>query len=225
MIKILGEDLARICGNALMFCNPKSLYLPGEILFDLTDNTLKVYACDDYFAICSQASFTGTADTFFVLNLNDVKGYTKNKEKIEGLEEFARRNKKDEILILPEDTAIQFMAKDEVKVLPFGEYREDNWYIVEGLIFDPSVTPVAIQSFDSNPERYSKLSQLKYNKDEHWIKWKFVETETGNLLVRFTVGPDISGVIRPLSEPERHLARRKGTDDGTPEETQISIPD
>ena len=211
MIKILGEDLARVCNNAMMFVNPKSLWLPGEVLFDLTNNTLSVYACDDYFAICSKAQFTGNADTFFVLNLNDIKGYTKDKEKHEGLEEFARRNKKDEILITHDGNGIiNFASNTEAIAFEAGEYREDNWYIVEGLIFDPSVTPVSIQGFDSNPERYSKLSQLKYDKEKHWIKWKFVETETGNLLVRFTVGPDINGVIRPLTPSMRADHQEKG---------------
>lgn len=205
MIKINGDDLARVTKNAMMFCNPKSLWLPGEMLFDLTDNTLRVYACDDYFAISSQAtlvSFRPKFETFFVLNLPDVKT----------LEEFSRKNKKDEILITFAGSTVTFSTNDEVNTFEVGEFREENWYIVEGLIFDPSVKPVWIQEFDSNPERYAKLSQLKYDKNEHWIKWNFVETETGNLLVRFTVGPDVAGVIRPLSEPEKHHKMRKGED-------------
>lgn len=218
VIKINAEDLARVTKNAMMFCNPKSLWLPGEILFDLTDNTLKVYACDDYFAICSQAPFTGEADTYFVLLLEDVKK----------LEEFSRKNKKEEIQIIISDDfdSIIFATTETQQEYAVGEFREDNWYLVEGLIFDPSVKPTFIQGFDSNPERYAKLSQLKYNKQEDWIHWNFVETETGNLLVRFTVGPDISGVIRPLSEPEKHKDKRKGgTDDGTDSESPVSIPD
>lgn len=218
VIKINAEDLARVTKNAMMFCNPKSLWLPGEMLFDLTNNTLKVYACDDYFAICSQAPFTGNADTYFVLLLEDVKK----------LEEFSRKNKKEEIQIIISDgfDSVTFATTETQQEYAFGEFREENWYVVEGLIFDPSVKPTYIQTFDSNPERYAKLSQLKYNKQEDWIHWNFVETETGNLLVRFTVGPDISGVIRPLSEPEKHLEMRKGgTDDGTDSESPVSIPD
>ena len=224
MIKINGDDLATVTKNAMMFCNPKSIYLPGEILFDLTDNTLKVYACDDYFAVCSQAPFTGNADIFFVLSLTDVKT----------LEEFSRKNKKDEILIsIAANGNIALSTNDDTKAFEVGEFREDNWYIVEGLIFDPSVTPVWIQEFDSNPERYAKLSQLKYNKNEHWIKWRFVETQTGNLLIRFSVGPNLNGVIRPLSEPEKHVQRNssapdtknKETNDRTDSETPVSLSD
>jgi hypothetical protein len=215
MIKINGDDLATVTKNALMFANPKSLYLPGEVLFDLTDGMLKVFACDDYFAICSQAKLVMPGEKFFVLNLADVKT----------LEEFSRKNKKDEIQISLGLAGVDFDTTDNSISFNYGEFREDNWYVVEGLIFDPSVSPVWIQEFDSNPERYAKLSQLKYDKNEHWIKWNFVETATGNLLVRFTVGPDIAGVIRPLSEPEKHHRMRKGGDDGTETDAQISLPD
>lgn len=215
MIKINAEDLAKVTKNAMMFVNPKSLWLPGEVLFDLTEGTLKVYACDDYFAICSQAPYSGEADNYFVLQLEDVKK----------LEEFSRKNKKDEIQIIFSDDfdSVIFSTNETQQEYAFGEFREENWYVVEGLIFDPSVSPTFIQTFDSNPERYAKLSQLKYDKNKHWIKWNFVETETGNLLVRFTVGPDISGVIRPLSEPEKHH-NMKETDDGSTE-TQVSLSD
>lgn len=214
MIKINAEDLARVTKNAMMFVNPKSLWLPGELLFDLTNNTLSVYACDDYFAICATAPYTGNADTYFVLSLEDVKT----------LEEFSRKNKKDEMLLSLDREGVTFGINQEEKRFPLGEYREENWYVVEGLIYSDEITPATIHSFDSNPERYAKLSQLKYDKNNEWIKWKFVETATGNLLVRFTVGPDISGVIRPLTEPERHM--NKGTDDGdATEEASFSIPD
>lgn len=214
MIKINAEDLARVCKNAMMFVNPKSLWLPGEVLFDLTNNTLSVYACDDYFAICATARFTGNADTYFVLKLEDVKT----------LEEFSRKNKKDEVQVSINKNGVTFATGDEEKVFSLGEYREDNWFIVEGLIYSDEITPATIHSFDSNPERYAKLSQLKYDKNKDWIKWKFFETATGNLLIRFTVGPDISGVIRPLTEPERHI--NKETDDGdVTEEASISLPD
>lgn len=215
MIKINGDDLATVTKNALMFANPKSLYLPGEILFELTDGMLKVFACDDYFAICSQAKLVMPGEKFFVLSLADVKT----------LEEFSRKNKKEEIMITFDLDEVTFATTDSEIWFTEGEFREENWYVVDGLIFDPTVTPVWIQEFDSNPERYAKLSQLKYDKNEHWIKWRFVETATGNLLVRFTVGPDISGVIRPLSEPEKHHRMRKGEHDGTETDAPVSLPD
>jgi hypothetical protein len=185
-----------------MFVNPKSLYLPGEIFFLLSGDMLEVYACDDYFAVTDTAIVTEHDNTSFVLSLNDVKGYTKNKEHVEGLEEFARRMKKEEIAISTDSSSVTFMADMEALTFQKGTYREENWDIVEGLIYSDEVTPVRIDGFRSNPERYAKLSQLKYDKKKFGIEWKFVETKTGVLLIRFEVGPSLKGVIRPLEESQ-----------------------
>lgn len=203
MIKIAAEDLARVCNNAMMFANPKSLYLPGEILFLLNGDMLEVFACDDYFAITDSAPVTPHDPNVFVLGLNDIKGYTKDKEKHEGLEEFARKAKKDDIRIVFDPVGDISFASDEAAIsFENKEYRENNWDIVEGLIYSDEVTPVPVTGFRSNPERYAKLSQLKYDKANHGIEWKFVQTQAGHLLVRFEIGPTLKGVIRPLENPK-----------------------
>lgn len=202
MIKILGEDLARICNNSMMFSNPKSLYLPGEILFRFEVDSLRVFATDDYFAISDVANLTaGKAEFSFVLHLEDVKGYTKNKKKFEGLDEFARRNKREEILILPDDSGVFFQTKERSNYFYFADNRKPAWEVIEGLIFSDEIQPVSITGYRSNPERYAKLSQVKYDKNSFGIDWEHVETVTGNLLVRFKIGPTINGVIRPLADP------------------------
>jgi hypothetical protein len=202
MLKILGEDLARICKNASMFTNPKSLYLPNEVLFRFEGTDLRVFATDDYFAISDVATLTaGKAEFSFVLDAKDIAGYTKDKVKYEGLEEFARRNKKNEIEISVGPLGVDFETNDEARHFPFAEYREDAWWVIEGLIFSDEIQPVAISHYRSNPERYAKLSQIKYDKDSFGIDWFHVETMTGNLLIRFKIGPTIDGVIRPLSDP------------------------
>lgn len=217
MLKINADDLARVCKNAMMFANPKSLWLPGEILFEIEGKTLKVFACDDYFAITDSAELTtGSAQTFFVLNVRDIQGYTKDKVKHEGLEEFARRHKKEEIQISFGTTGVDFDSNEESISLDFGEFREDNWYIVDGLINSDEVHPVSIYGFESNPERYAKLSQLKYDKEAFGIIWNFVQTEAGNLLVRFSVGSTLRGVIRPLSPPQKDVT----VEDDSPSEEE-----
>lgn len=206
MLKILGEDLARICKNGVMFTNPKSIYLPNEMLFRFENTDLRVFATDDYFAISDVANLTaGKAEFSFVLDAKDVAGFTKNGEKVEGLEAFARRNKKEEIQISFGTAGVDFDTKDEILSLDYAENREPAWEIIEGLIFSDEIQPVAITGYRSNPERYAKLSQIKYDKDSFGIDWFHVETVTGNLLIRFKIGPTIDGVIRPLSEPQEDV--------------------
>lgn len=202
MLKILGEDLARICKNGSMFTNPKSLYLPDEMLFRFESDSLRVFATDDYFAISDVAPLSaGKTEFSFTLTGKNVSGYTKNREKVEGLEEFARRNKKNEIVISFDLDEVTFATDNEEVWFTQAEYREPAWEVIEGLIFSDEVIPVDIHHYRSNPERYAKLSQIKYDKDTFGIDWFHVETVTGNLLIRFQIGPSIHGVIRPLSDP------------------------
>lgn len=200
MIKIQAEDLARITKNCMMFVNPKSIWLPGEMLFDLTENTITCYACDDYFAVTDSASLAGGLDTAFVLSLADVKE----------LEAFSRQNKKDEVLISFNGDGVTFASNDEALTFVPGELR-DNWDTVEDTILYPA-DEVAITGYMSNPERYAKLSQLKYDKNKDCIIWQHVESPTGQLIIRFSVGETLKGAIMPLKKRQEEVEE---IDDGS----------
>jgi len=200
MTQILGEDLARIVSNTMKFVNPKSIYLPSELLFNLTVDELQCYACDDYIAITDYAKLSkelfnagnSPAEETFVLSLEDAKD----------LERFARENKKSDIGI-----KFSSLTKGRVQVAfslneatqctySTGEFRQQNWDLVDAMLFDDfPKTPFYDLSF--NPERFTKFSQLKHNKDApmHWELLQLKNTP----IVRFTLGDTITGVIRPLN--------------------------
>lgn len=186
MLKIQAEDLARITKNCMMFVNPKSLWLPGEMLFELTGDSISCYACDDYFAVTDSAPLIGAAEKTFVLSLADVKE----------LEAFSRKNKKDEIQISFGMTGVDFDANNESFGFEFGDVR-DNWDIVDAVILEPA-DEVAITGYMSNPERYAKLSQIKYNKNTECITWQHVLSPSGQLIIRWSVGETLKGAIMPL---------------------------
>lgn len=200
MLKIQAEDLARITKNCMMFVNPKSIWLPGEMLFLLTGDTITCYACDDYFAVTDSASLTGKADKAFVLSLADVKE----------LEAFSRQNKKDEIQISFDLDEVTFSAGDEEKFFTSLEIR-DSWDTVDDVILHPA-EPIAITGYMSNPERYAKLSQLKYDKNKDCIIWQHVESPTGQLIIRFSVGETLKGAIMPLKKRQEEVEE---IDDGS----------
>lgn len=189
MYNIKGEDLARVVGNVMKFSNPKSLYLPGEILFDLTQDRLTCYSSDDYMAITDSAPIESDGEFYFVLDLEDVKK----------LEKFARDNKKYRIKINKiNDSLIDFDSDDEsCGVFELKEYREEAWDIVEMILFDKeNIDNEEVHLFDIRPERLTKLSQLKHDKDAP-LAAKFVSIN-GFILLRFKIGDTLRGVFRPV---------------------------
>lgn len=200
MLKINGEDLARITKNCMMFVNPKSLWIPGEVYFELTGDTISCYACDDYFAVTDSAPLIGKATGEMVLSLEDVKK----------LEAFSRQNKKEEIQIILGETFVEFETTDNAMNCQLLDYR-NNWDTVYAVIFQEA-EPAFIHSYMSNPERYAKLSQLKYNKNTECITWFHVQSPTGQMIIRFEVGKTLKGAIMPLRERQESL-NEKGSDD------------
>jgi hypothetical protein len=196
MIQILGEDLARVISNTMKFVNPASIYLPGELLFDLTSDRLSCYACDDYVALtdsCELSKNDSKSEQHFVLSLEDVKD----------LEKFARENKKTDIGIsagyssIEDETVITFQVNEvDSKEYSTGEFRESNWDLVDMMLFEQ----LPRKPFDAlafRPERFTKFSQLKHDKEAP-MKWQLVDA-AGIALVRFTIGNTIVGAIRPLT--------------------------
>lgn len=189
MTRILGDDLARVTGNVIKFVNPKSIYLPGEILFDLTNHRLRCYSSDDYIALTDTASTDSEADFYFVLDIEDVKK----------LEKFARDNKKYWIEIRQKMHGVAFDVDSEAEdSLPFSikEFREEPWNLLETILFDEEVTDLSVSRYTFRPERLTKLSQLKHDKDAPFDVR--VVNLNGFELHRFRIGETLRGVVRPV---------------------------
>ena len=192
MTQILGEDLARVISNTMKFVNPKSIYLPGELLFDLTDGVLSCYACDDYIAIKDSAPMPESGDFHFVLSLENAKE----------LEAFARENKKSDLdfkvtINELERYDVTFSMNDVDKVtFETLEFRDVNWDIVDMILFE-DIPQVPFFDLAFRPERFTKFSQLKHDKEAP-MHWRLHEIN-GNPIVRFDIGDTIHGAIRPVT--------------------------
>jgi hypothetical protein len=187
LIQILGEDLARVISNTMKFVNPKSIYLPGELLFDLTNEALSCYACDDYIAIKDSAPIKGEGDAVFVLSLDDAKD----------LEKFARENKKTDLGIYITIDIVKVEVNDvDDRIYELAEYREANWDIVDLILFE-ELPRIPFDDLAFRPERFTKFSQLKHD-NEAPMHWRLHEIN-GNAIVRFTIGDTICGAIRPVN--------------------------
>lgn len=192
MIQVLGEDLARVISNTMKFVNPTSIYLPGELLFDLTNEVLSCYACDDYIAIKDSAPMPGAEDFHFVLSLEDAKA----------LEKFARENKKSDLSFEVninelERYEVTFSMNDADRVIfDTLEVRDANWDIVDLILFE-ELPRIPFDDLAFRPERFTKFSQLKHDKEAP-MHWRLHEIN-GNAIVRFTIGDTICGAIRPVT--------------------------
>jgi hypothetical protein len=190
MTTVSAENLARITANVMKFVNPKSIYLPGEMRFYLTNDELSCYACDDYIALTDKCPVLGgTSGRDFVLSLANVKD----------LEKFAREAKKFDITIRHEGSIVTFGSDENNLKFETLEYREENWEIVDFILFE-DLEPTELGKLYFRPERFTKFSQLKHDKDAPMV-WDFVEGN-GHPLVRLKIGETLRGVIRPVT-PEK----------------------
>lgn len=187
--QILGDDLARVVSNTNKFVNLKSPYLPGELLFYLTPDTLSCYACDDYIAVTDQATLVTSIPGHheFVLSLEDAKE----------LEKFARENKKSDLSITVGSSGVAFALNEvELKTYELQEYREPNWEFVNYLLTEPlPIKPVYRVAF--RPERFTKFSQLKHDKEAP-MDWEFLAADEDRTVIRFKIGETIIGAISAL---------------------------
>lgn len=189
MTQILGENLLRVVTNTIKFVNPKSLFLPGELLFSLTSGTLSCYACDDYVSLTDSATLISkeTEAALFVLSLEDAKD----------LESYARTNKKVDLGIEIFDNTVSFSVNEhDFSAYDLAPYREENWEFVNFLLFEElPIKPVYRTAF--RPERFTKFSQLKHDKEAP-MDWEYLSADEGRTLVRFKIGETIIGTISAL---------------------------
>lgn len=199
MFSVSAEDLSRVLTNTMKFVNPKSLDLPGEMMFAVSEKTLIVYACDDYVSITDTAEVSSEQgfETAFVLDL----------EKVKDLDKICREYKKYDLSIENVEKRIVHVIvgeKLEEALYDQGRIAEKNWSILDALIFDDF--PVAsVQAFCLRPERLTKFSQLKANKEApvdfsvHVVPYlEPSDVEEEMHIIKFKLGETIRGAIRPV---------------------------
>lgn len=190
MAQVSGEELAKLVYNAYQFVNPKSIYLPGELLFMVDQNALRVYSCDDYIAY---------TETIPVVESGGKMQFVMSLESAKSLEKFARENKKYAIEIAKKmkDAVFYQVSDEEDNALnaPLGEERNETWDIVDALLFEtcPRETP---GDYYTRPERVANLSKLKVPKEAP-LGWRHVNLN-GSHLIRFRLGTNVNGVIKPV---------------------------
>lgn len=196
MAEVLGEDLAKLAYNAYQFVNPKSIYLPGEILFVVNESALRVYSCDDYIAFTETIPVSGESSEFqFSISLEAAKE----------LEKFARTNKKYKLEIKKKmhDVVFYMDSENEEEDAAFNAElkpeRNETWDIVDVLLFEECERK-APGDYYTRPERIANLSKLKVPKEAP-IGWRHVDLN-GSHLIRFRMGGTVNGVIKPVNEED-----------------------
>jgi hypothetical protein len=197
-IKIVAGELERLLHNALLYADEEAMRLQ-QILLVFGEETLQVYACDDYVAVTDSAELYDGRDLEVSLSIEDAKA----------LVSWVKENKKIihkyDIIIRPKMTGIIFecdeTSTDEESDNLFFSDRLGNseaWELVMQLL-EPDQDIVYIKSFLIRPERISKSWRLKADKEAP-IAFRGIDIN-GNNLIQFKKGETIVGCIMPV-KPE-----------------------
>lgn len=190
--EVPGAELARILDNVSLFCNPKSPYLPGEILLVYTKDTFSAYSCSDYIAALDEAATRRVdslhADGMVVLKLEDV----------ESLSKIAKGSKAKDYSLEVEfhGDGLAVLTADSEHAFAGCEFRSENWEIVEAILLDEeNVEEASIRDAVFQPDRWSKISQLRpKNMPVGYMPILY----RGHYLLRFRVGKTFRGVVKAL---------------------------
>lgn len=196
MISVSGETLAQMAYNANLFINPRSFYLPNQVLFYAVDNGIRVYSSDDYIGFSQYTNTpSNNEDTAFILSVENVKE----------VEKFARANRKYDVDITVSLDKVTFSCGDE-EPLTYSciEYSE-WWETLDWLIFSEDMEPGADVVNFSRKERLGNISKIKEPSNSPLVLKHFrVETQDPEepeiTLIRFELGPYIDGLIRLVSK-------------------------
>lgn len=200
-MKILAEDLQRLCYNAIQF-SAKDSSLQGVVMFHLrpTENekaaqALDVYASDDYVAMRDVAAAypQDAGEEVFHLGLKEVKELEKWLRDKEGMIDVIMHEGEVEfepvaLSSLPLQIASEppdFSAVVDVV------HSEPNPFTGE---YSPSAAPFAIRA-----ERFTKFRLLKTPESPSCKDGYPVDFLWDGLLVRWKCGPFLKGVVGPLT--------------------------
>ena len=193
-MKILAEDLARLCYNAAQF-SAKDSSLKGAVLFrGGTLPFLSAYASDDYVARVDQSPAEGGASEEFVLGLKEVKE----------LEKWLR-DKDDSVEITLHDDTVEV---DHVlhSSLPLERVIDppDFEPVIDVVWSEPNPMaedyyPASREPFAIRAERFTKFRLLRTPPSPSCKDGYPVDFLWDGRLVRWRCGPFLRGVIAPLT--------------------------
>lgn len=200
-MKILAEDLARLCYNAIQFSS-KDSSLGGVVMFHLrpTENAkaaqaLDVYASDDYVAMRDVAAAypQDAGEIVFHLNLKELKELEKWLRDVEGPVEIDL-NGADGVEVTSTLSSLPLQIVSEPPDFsPVVEvvHSEPNPLTGE---YSPAAEPFAIRG-----ERFTKFRLLKTPESISCKDGYPVDFLWDGRLVRWKCGPFLRGVVGPLA--------------------------
>lgn len=195
MTKIPAQELDRIIQNSLLFCDKKAIRL-NEILLSFTPDVVYAYSCDDYVAVSDSLEYEDGFTQDMSIPVADA----------EKLGEWIKKDRKTvhkyDITIRPKFTGIIFgcdetSSEDEDDNI-FITYKapSDSWNLVK-ILLDPSASEVSYYGFAIRPERLTKLSRLKADKEAP-IDLRGVKVND-HFIVQFRRGETLVGAIMPVT--------------------------
>lgn len=191
-MKILAEDLARLCYNAIQF-SAKDSSVKGVVMFSHGTHGLHVYASDDYVAMEDRASVTAESASDFYLGLKEVKELEKwLRDKENSVEIILHEDQIEVDHILHSSLPLQIVSEPPdfsgvVEVV----HSEPNPLTGE---FSPSAEPFAIRA-----ERFTKFRLLRTPESPSCKDGYPVDLLWDGRLVRWKCGPFLKGVVGPLA--------------------------
>lgn len=197
-MKILAEDLARLCYNAIQFSS-KDSSLGGVVMFRVTEyRGLEAYASDDYVAMADFALIEDPRDRpLFYLGLKEVKELEKWLRDKEGAIEFFPYDSGDGFNVECNDGAdgnhdLQTVSEPPdfsgvVEVV----HSDPNPFTGE---YSPSAEPFAIRA-----ERFTKFRLLRTPESPSCKDGYPVDFLWDGRIIRWKCGPMLKGVIGPLA--------------------------
>lgn len=199
-MKILAEDLARLCYNAIQFSS-KDSSLGGVVMFHLrpTENpkaaqALDVYASDDYVAMRDVAAAypQDAGEIPFYLGLKELKELEKWLRDVEGIVEIDLNGADGvEATSTLSSLPLQIVSEppDFSAVLEVV-HSEPNPFTGE---YSPSAEPFAIRA-----ERFTKFRLLRTPESPSCKDGYPVDFLWDGQIIRWKCGPFLKGVVGPL---------------------------
>ncbi|OKI54542.1 hypothetical protein [Micromonospora sp. CB01531] len=190
-MKILAEDLQRLCYNAIQFSH-KDSSLGGVVMFQDHGMHFGVYASDDYVAMWDRASIDQPENygLDFHLGLKEVKELEKALRTVEGEVEVYVSG--DELLGPWEQTLQIVSEPPDFSGVVEVVHRELN-----GLAED--YYPASREPFAIRAERFTKFRLLKTPESPSCKDGYPVDFLWDGSILRWKCGPFLRGVVGPLT--------------------------
>lgn len=213
---VSAPDLDRVLQNALLYVNPKSVYLK-EVFFGVIEGKIDVYSSDDYVTVTDSAPVTSDQETWFSLSIEDTKR----------LAEWVKLDKKvvhkSTIIVTFRHTLVEASSDDSDEEISVPYVKEPNLPVFDIMmqLLDEDAEQEKIQVNAFRPERLAKLARLKADKEAP-VDMRGVSIREVHF-IQFKIGETITGCIKPVEREAVDDRFLWGTSRST-EESQISIP-